>query len=162
MARPRKPESALANKKAAVRKRKPRKGATAAKGVPQPPPWLPERLVAEFKRRAKELAEIKHCDARDADALAALVVAADDFAEAEEVIRLEGRYQENSRGVTLPHPAVKDRKDALAAIQGAIRALGISPTTRGQVEAPPAEEEVDPRKARLAELRRKLGGAKGP
>jgi P27 family predicted phage terminase small subunit len=157
---PRRPVESLANPKDALRKRKGGDPLPIQSKAPDPPPWLPPALVPEFRRRADDLARLKHTDERDADALAILVTAAADVESADHAIAEDGAYVTSPKGFLMRHPAVTDREKALQRMAQAIRILGVSPTNRGQVHAPPKEEKADPKRDRLTQLReRARGGA---
>ena len=158
MTAPRKSIESLANPRDALRKRKGGDPMPVQSAAPEPPPWLAEGLVDEFNRRAESLARLKHTDERDADALAILVTAAADVERAEEAIERDGAYVTSSKGGIIRHPAVTDREKALQRMAQAIRILGVSPTNRGQVHAPPKEEKADPTRERLNELRERARG----
>ena len=159
--RPRKPDEELADVKNAHRMRQGGDVLPVQPGAPDPPPWLPTSLVPEFERRAVWLSRLKHCDERDADALATLVIAARDVEQAEAILDREGWYLQTDKGYTYAHPAAGQQERALKRMSTAIRILGVSPTGRGQVHAPPKEEKLDPRAEKLRELRERARNGTG-
>ena len=82
----------------------------------------------------------------DADLLAAYAVAVVDLRDADKALAVADRYYQGQGGAWCAHPAVRDRRQAMAIIASLSTALGIGATARKRNNAPAAapKERVDP------------------
>lgn len=113
----------------------------------KPPKWLSKEARKEFKRLAKELAEIKLLTNVDVDLLAAYCDAYVDYQRCTEIIAAEGLMVEytNKAAETnkVPHPLLTKKKQLFEQMKAIAAEFGLTPSARAKL-ALPREEEKEP------------------
>lgn len=139
-----------------------------AEREPEQPAWLTGEAKTEWARIVPELKLLRLLTVVDRAALTAYCQAWAELAECTRLLEQEGRIfyepvigkKKNKKGVeTLEvvgnkvkaHPICRLQRDAFARVKAFLGEFGLSPASRSKVQAPPAEEKLDP----LEELKRR-------
>jgi len=104
--------------------------ALKASGGPQPPEWLAGEALAEWNRRAPQLAELGVIGAIDQAVLALYCQAWERYLEAKRALGRKSRVVKPRGGNPYTSPLVTQVRDALADVIKLARELGLSPSAR--------------------------------
>ncbi|MGG0754256.1 phage terminase small subunit P27 family [Brevibacillus laterosporus] len=109
----------------------------------RPPSWLDKVAKAEFKRLAKELAEIDLVTNVDVNALATYCDAYSDYVQCTKIIQEEGLIVEhtNKAGETnsVPHPLLTKKKQLHDQMRSLAIEFGLTPSARAGLAKPKKE-----------------------
>jgi P27 family predicted phage terminase small subunit len=101
-----------------------------SESLPAPPAWLGDVGKAEWMKAAPTLHRMGCLTLADEKLLSLYCEAWDDFFAARVVLETEGRVVVTNKGMPLSHPAVKQKKDAIAIIKQIGAEFGMSPAAR--------------------------------
>lgn len=111
----------------------------------KPPSWLDPIAKKEFKRIAKELAELDLITNVDVNALAAYCDAYSEYIRCTEIIREEGLMVEytNKAAETnkVPHPLLTKKKQLHEQMRSIAIEFGLTPSARARLAMPKKEEK---------------------
>ncbi|MED0676976.1 phage terminase small subunit P27 family [Aneurinibacillus thermoaerophilus] len=111
----------------------------------KPPAWLDAIAKKEFKRIAKELAELDLVTNVDVNALAAYCDAYSDYVKCTKIIQEEGFMVEytNKAAETnkVPHPLLTKKKQLHEQMKALATEFGLTPSSRAKIAIPKQEEK---------------------
>ena len=112
---------------------------TGVSTPPIPPPWLNADALEVFLATSQLLVDGSGVAQVDGDLLAAYSVAVIELREADRALAGAERYYPGPNGAICSHPAIRDRRQSMAAIAHLSGSLGIGATARkrNRAEAAP-------------------------
>ena len=115
------------------------------------PDWLPDEAKAEWGRVAPELERMGLLTKVDTSALAAYCAAYARWRAAEEAIAEHGLTFVTSSGYAAQRPEVGIANKAMADIRAFCKEFGLTPSARGRMSVPGADEPTDPLEKMLSD-----------
>lgn len=112
--------------------------------IPEPPAFLTDRALEEWNRVAPELKNLALLSRIDCMALAGYCAAVSRLWLAEERLKTEGLTVINERGKTIKNPLVDVANAAAKQISMFASQFGMSPSTRGNVQAEKPDDDYNP------------------
>ncbi|GAB4277836.1 MAG: hypothetical protein Kow0029_20720 [Candidatus Rifleibacteriota bacterium] len=112
--------------------------------IPEPPGFLTDRALEEWHRIAPILEEMGLLSKVDSMALAAYCAAVARLWLAEEQLKIEGLTVTNERGRRIKNPLVDVVNSAAKQISMFASQFGMSPSTRGNVQAEKPDDDYNP------------------
>ncbi|MFI6609292.1 phage terminase small subunit P27 family [Streptomyces sp. NPDC050507] len=115
-------------------------------GVPDPPEWLSETALEEWRRLVPLLVKMRVLTMADRNALAAYCESYSQFVAATLAVRDGGVLVDSYRGGVAKNPAVQVARDALEQMNRWGAKFGLSPADRARLsvdEAPDEDHDAD-------------------